>query len=392
MEKYKLGLSMIVKNEHHVIERLLNSVYKHIDYWIVVDTGSDDDTQNIIKNFFTVHNIPGRLIQSDWKDFSTARNLALEETEKCCEWGFWIDADEEFIPHENFDMKLALSNGVNQDTLSISTKYGAVEYTRKNIWRCGKGYRWKGPIHEVLQVADEKPGGLIMGCHVLVKAEGSSWNNIQEKYAQHAKILEKYTEEDNDPRWVFYTAQSYRDSGNFIQAIDWYRKRANITDRGYSEEIYISKLMIAKMAEILSWPKADVIHLYNEAHNVDSERGEAVKGLVKYLQEQKDWELAYVYSKYGLRYDKKSPYPSRVLFIDHKFYDYQALEYHSLSCFYTNRKLEASETYWEMRRNIPKSIEQEQLKIILENEKYFIPFTSTGIKKPKPKPKQKKRR
>jgi len=46
-----LGLMMIVKNEKDVILRCLKSVLPIIDYWTIVDTGSTDGTQDIIKSF-----------------------------------------------------------------------------------------------------------------------------------------------------------------------------------------------------------------------------------------------------------------------------------------------------------------------------------------------------
>ena len=42
-------LVMIVKNEAEVIKRCIDSVKDHIDYWVICDTGSTDDTKNIIK-------------------------------------------------------------------------------------------------------------------------------------------------------------------------------------------------------------------------------------------------------------------------------------------------------------------------------------------------------
>ena len=49
--KQKICLNMIVKNESKVIKRCLDSIMPLIDYWIIVDTGSDDGTQQIIKNY-----------------------------------------------------------------------------------------------------------------------------------------------------------------------------------------------------------------------------------------------------------------------------------------------------------------------------------------------------
>ena len=48
----KIGLCMIVKDEEHCIERCLESMYKHIDTWVICDTGSTDKTKEVIQKFF----------------------------------------------------------------------------------------------------------------------------------------------------------------------------------------------------------------------------------------------------------------------------------------------------------------------------------------------------
>jgi glycosyltransferase involved in cell wall biosynthesis len=47
MEKATIGLSIIVKNEEKVLPRLLESIYSILDYYIIVDTGSTDNTKKI---------------------------------------------------------------------------------------------------------------------------------------------------------------------------------------------------------------------------------------------------------------------------------------------------------------------------------------------------------
>lgn len=67
---------MIVKDEKNVIKRCLASVRDLIDYWVIVDTGSMDGTQEIIRDF--LREIPGELHERPWVNFEHNRNGALE--------------------------------------------------------------------------------------------------------------------------------------------------------------------------------------------------------------------------------------------------------------------------------------------------------------------------
>jgi len=373
MQESKIGLSMIVKNEAHVLKRVLQSVSPIIDYWVIADTGSTDGTQELIRSFFEEKGIPGELIEIEWKDdFSYARNCALDAVEPHVDYGIWIDADEELILEPGFDKKKMLSG--NFDSISLRTVYGKVDYTRKNIWKTGRNFKWNGPIHELLSSPEETNGTVASNMHVIVRPEGSSWGNIREKYLGHAKILEKYANETNDPRWVFYTAQSYRDASEHEKSIEWYRKRASMTE-GFYEEVFISRFMIARLSEAIGKNKQECTALYQEAHSSDTSRGEAIKSLVQMYQRYQDWENAYVYSLYGTRYNKANPYPHRILFLDKGLYDYEMLELHSLSCFYTNRHEEGSACYWAMRNQLQELgkdyLSAEQMQRIIDNEKYY---------------------
>jgi len=64
-------LNMIVKNESHIILETLENILStlKIDYWVISDTGSTDNTPQLIKEFFQSRNIPGELKHDPWKDF-----------------------------------------------------------------------------------------------------------------------------------------------------------------------------------------------------------------------------------------------------------------------------------------------------------------------------------
>ena len=56
-------LNMIVKNEGHIIAETLKNIcsYIDLDYWVICDTGSTDNTKQEILNFFESRDISGEL-------------------------------------------------------------------------------------------------------------------------------------------------------------------------------------------------------------------------------------------------------------------------------------------------------------------------------------------
>src|SRR5215472_9696406 len=87
-----LCLNMIVENEAAVIARCLASVRPIIDYWVIVDTGSTDGTQDAIRTLMADR--PGELYERPWRDFAHNRSEALALAQPHGEYVLWIDADD----------------------------------------------------------------------------------------------------------------------------------------------------------------------------------------------------------------------------------------------------------------------------------------------------------
>ena len=78
---------MIVRNGAATLPACLRSVAALCDEFIVVDTGSDDDSPEIARSF------GARVVHTRWPgDFSAARNVYLEHAR--CKWVLSLDADE----------------------------------------------------------------------------------------------------------------------------------------------------------------------------------------------------------------------------------------------------------------------------------------------------------
>ena len=80
-KKQSICLNMIVKNESRIIVDTLTKLLNKIkwDYWVICDTGSTDNTRELITEFFEKQNIPGELFCDEWKDFGHNRTEALKK-------------------------------------------------------------------------------------------------------------------------------------------------------------------------------------------------------------------------------------------------------------------------------------------------------------------------
>src|SRR5882672_6874869 len=104
----KLMLNCIVKNESARIERMLSSVVQFIDSWVIIDTGSTDDTKQKIMDFFTTHKVQGEIIDGEFMTGprrAIARsappdnwNGCIRPTISCCAMRTWSWSSKTYRP------------------------------------------------------------------------------------------------------------------------------------------------------------------------------------------------------------------------------------------------------------------------------------------------------
>jgi glycosyltransferase involved in cell wall biosynthesis len=388
----KLALNFICKDESHVIGKMLESCKTITDLIVVNDTGSTDGTQDIIRKFGEDNNIPTYVFERPFDDFEKSRNHAMQKLRDVVEelgWdatkvhGYWFDCDETLI----IDSKFNKDQFVN-DLYMINTFIGQMKYTRNTFFKVSKPFRWYGPIHEFI-VCDEQniTSGLAENIHVDVKMTGASWQgDIPTKYKNHAFVLEKYIDANRqDPRWIFYTAQSYHDSASIPdnreeneerlrRAMKYYKERVNRTD-GYAEELYYSQFRVGTIMRSLEEPW-NLTHLeLLKAYNMDPVRGESIKIIIDYYLQMNEWNMAYLYSKFAkVNFHGKNPYPNRLLFVDEALYIWKFAEAHAAACFYTGRMDEAKATYQEIvsiSKSQPQYFTPEDFNKLQANAQFF---------------------
>ena len=389
----KLILNTIVKDEAHCILIMLESAAKISDAIVIADTGSTDGTQEIIKKFGEDNNIPTYVFERPFDDFEKSRNFGMEKARDVVNelgwnpndcWTWWCDADETIVVDPKFN-----KNQFNKDLFMINTYIGQMKYTRNTFARVSKPFRFYGPVHEFIVCDDQNiTSGLAENIHVDVKMIGKSWQgDISQKYLSHSHKLEAYIAADRkDPRWIFYTAQSYHDSASMKdnkeeneerlrRSIKYYRERVSRTD-GYAEEIYYAQYRIGTIMRILEEPWHLTHMELLKAYQIDPMRGESIKVIIDYYLQIGDWNMAYLYSKFAkTTFHAKNPYPTRLLFVDEATYVWRFAEAHAAACYYTGRMDEAKQTYQEivnLTKTHPQYFSQDDLNKIQMNGQFFL--------------------
>ena len=152
-----IGLCMIVKNETKVIRRCLASVLPLVDYVLVVDTGSTDGTQQMIRDFLAEHNVEGAVIDEPWRDFAYNRSFALERLREVesIDYAMIIDADDTLEFDAGFDPD-AFKAQMTHDLYDVPVRHGGIAHHRPQLFSNRLPFSFKGVLHEYLEAPPGK--------------------------------------------------------------------------------------------------------------------------------------------------------------------------------------------------------------------------------------------
>lgn len=283
MEQSTICLTMIVKNEAHLIEDTLKHLLKYItfSYWVICDTGSTDDTKQIIQEFFDSHSIPGELIDSPWRDFAYNRTVAFEYAYGKADYAFVWDADDEI--YGDFVMPKVLTADWYKFTFGNSNGF---RYSRCQLFKNNKKWKYVGVLHEYPACSEyANPAADVIGNYYFISGRRGARSKDPNKYLNDANILKKAFEEAveaKDPihcRYAFYCAQSYNSANMLENAIEYYKKVLTLDNWG--QEKYVSCIEIFDLYERLGTPLLGIPYLIDSL-NYDSGRVECYYRLIKY--------------------------------------------------------------------------------------------------------------
>jgi tetratricopeptide (TPR) repeat protein len=363
------------KNEEHCIKETLESVYKYIDYWIVCDTGSTDNTCNIVNEFFKEKNIPGELFVDEWKGFDKNKTLMFERAYNKTDYVLHLDADDFFVG--NFNKYLIDMD--KKDKYLFNYTRGSSKFLATSLYNNRVRWMYLGVAHNIIKCLDKSNPTT---SNILVTDDLYVDNNERgarkfdpNKYINDAlKLKEQFFEtlyedpHDLNNRSIFYTAQSYMDAGYLKEAIQWYTLYTKLREN-WSEELFESNVRIGRCMIGLQFDKEKIIRQFEKAIKIFPDRAEPYFILGVYLNQKSDCTLGYKYLREAKNKDLNEVLKKYVLFVNIYDYGKYVNDELSVACFWTNRGKEG----FNLLNEIINDNEFTHIKKrLLKNKQHFI--------------------
>jgi glycosyltransferase involved in cell wall biosynthesis len=370
----------IMKNESRIIQRCLDSIKSVVDHIVISDTGSTDNTVELIKNWLKDNNIPGDVYHDSWKNFGFNRTLSVINGQDWLQKNK-IDQKTNYFLTLDADMILKIEPTFNKEKLlskqqwHLKQKTDVLSYYNTRIFRSDLPFKAVSVTHE------------FWACDVPL--EQGNFNDLwfddvgdggakADKFERDIKLLiQGLIDEPKNDRYLFYLAQSYECIGNKEKAIEFYEKR--VLAGGWPEEVFISLNRLGDCYTELGERINNSISSNDteEEKNAKKEksrtyhdrainswlagyqcipcRAETLYKIVNRARLSGKNHLASLYLKTGLKIE----YPENMsLFIEHNVYSYLFLEELSIVGYYTNLQKQARDAceYLILYKDIPHNV------------------------------------
>lgn len=249
MASQRICLSMIVRDEAHVISRCLRSVRGLITDWSIVDTGSVDDTADVVRA--ELDGLPGEVLHRPWRDFGHNRTEALEAARQTgADYALVMDADD----HLEQLGSAAEFPVLRAPTYTLQIRDHGMQYLRRQVFRLDLPWRYAGVAHEypICTLDDgttvDDSGHITEFAYVRVNAGARHADRTASLTRDVDLLSHGVMEEPGNARYVFYLAQTLHELGRNADALGWYVWR--IAMGGWDEEVFCATF---RAGRILAW-------------------------------------------------------------------------------------------------------------------------------------------
>ena len=321
-----LCLNMIVKNEGKIITRLLASVLPIIDTYCICDTGSTDNTIDLIESFFKERKIPGKVVNEPFKNFAHNRNFALKSAVGMSDFVLLLDADM------ILDVKIFKKEKLaNFDSFYILQGNENFYYQNVRIVRNNGLYSYSGVTHEYINTPPNNRHHLFEKNELFIIDIGDGGAK-SDKFERDIRLLTQgLIDEPNNERYYFYLANSYHDHGDFEKAIETYQKR--IDCKGWNQEVWYSYYKMGFCYRNLK-KMNDAICCWLSSIETLPERLETVYEIMQHYRNEGKNKLVAHFYKIAKEILDKNIFRDDYLFLHNDVYTHKIYYEYSIAAYY----------------------------------------------------------
>lgn len=354
--KYKVCVYAICKNESKFVKKWVDSM-KEADEIFVLDTGSEDNTVDLLKELNV--NVSIKKI-NPWR-FDIARNESLKLVPEDYEICICTDLDEILDPGWRKELEKIWNNGVNRVAYNYIWSFDkdgnpAVNFYIEKI-HSRKDFIWIHPVHEVLKYIGDKKENKVYTDKITLK----HYPDPTKSRSNYLPLLELSVKENpDDDRNMHYLGREYMYYGKWNEAIDTLIKHLKMPSSTWKEERcasmrFISRCYISlnRSEEAEMW----LLKAINECPNI--REGYTELGILYY--NQNEFKKAKLYFDVALKQNQNNK-----IYINEPFcYDETIYDYLSICEYYLGNNEEAV-------KNVKKALEfDKNSKRLKENLKLF---------------------
>lgn len=242
MNKYKICVYAICKNEEKFVDRWFNSM-KEADEIYVLDTGSTDNTVKLLKEK-NIHVYKENI--DPWR-FDTARNKSLELVPKDTDICICTDLDEIFEKGWRKKLEKYWNNETTRARYNYNWSLDNNENPKVNFYiekiHNRNDYIWTHPVHEVLTYIGKKSENIITIGDITV----NHYPDTTKSRKNYLPLLELSVKEDpEDDRNMHYLGREYMYYGKWNESIDTLIKHLSLKKATWKDERCASMRFIAR--------------------------------------------------------------------------------------------------------------------------------------------------
>jgi hypothetical protein len=360
-------MNMIVRNDAHlrddahIIQDTLDSVAPYISSWVIVDTGSKDGTQELIRDHMARLGIPGKLHERPWRHFGHNRTEALDLAQGSGDYIWVIDPDDTLVGTPDFTQ-------LSADAYTLRYRQAETIRWRTQLFRDGLRWRYDGVVLETPACEDPYVAIHLDGAYHIESRQVVARSLDPRKYARDTDLLLAEVEHDpGDLESVILLAHSCFDQGDFAAARKWYARRLEMGSLGSTEEVYFAKYRLAVSMAKLGEPWPDVEDAYVKAWDFRPTRAEPLYDIAVHYRHERRYELGYQFAQRAAQI----PLPEQDLMVRADVYAWCATDEQAICASWIGKH---AETFTLCRRLLGRpDIPDDQRQRIARNRDFSVP-------------------